>query len=105
MNYKSQYAPFELLLDGKLLSAYSGSTQVTANVAFRISLIELFYKKTFPVFIGDEIDSFADKDRAEHIHTALNRLAKEGYQILLISHHSIKFEGNVIDLNAIKAKK
>lgn len=96
---------FELLLDGKLLSAYSGSTQVTANVAFRISLIELFYKKTFPVFIGDEIDSFADKDRAEHIHTALNRLAKEGYQILLISHHSIKFEGNVIDLNAIKAKK
>lgn len=94
---------FELLLDGKLLSAYSGSTQVTANVAFRISLIELFYKKTFPVFIGDEIDSFADKDRAEHIHKALNRLAKEGYQILLISHHSINFEGNVIDLNAIKA--
>lgn len=94
---------FELLLDGKLLSAYSGSTQVTANVAFRISLIELFYKKTFPVFIGDEIDSFADKDRAEHIHKALNRLAKEGYQILLISHHSINFEGNVIDLNSIKA--
>lgn len=94
---------FELMLDGKLLSAYSGSTQVTANVAFRISLIELFYKKTFPVFIGDEIDSFADKDRAEHIHKALNRLAKEGYQILLISHHSINFEGNVIDLNAIKA--
>lgn len=96
---------FELLLDGKLLSAYSGSTQVTANVAFRISLIELFYKKTFPVFIGDEIDSFADKDRAEHIHKALNRLAKEGYQILLISHHSINFEGNVIDLNAIKSTK
>lgn len=95
---------FELLLDGKIITAYSGSTQVTANVAFRIALIETFYKKTFPVFIGDEIDSFADNTRAEHIHKALNKLAEEGYQIILISHHSLNFEGNVIDLNKIKGK-
>ena len=95
---------FELLLDGKLITAFTGSTQVTANVAFRIALIESFYKKTFPVFIGDEIDSFADATRAEHIHKALGKLAEDGYQIILISHHSINFEGNVIDLNKIKGK-
>ena len=95
---------FELLLDGKIITAFSGSTQVTANVAFRIALIESFYKKTFPVFIGDEIDSFADATRAEHIHKSLGKLAEDGYQIILISHHSINFEGNVIDLNKIKGK-
>lgn len=95
---------FELLLDGKVISAYSGSAQVTANVAFRIALIEMFYKKTFPLFIGDEIDSFADATRASHIHESLNVLAEEGYQVILISHHALSFEGNVIDLNTIKKK-
>ena len=95
---------FELLLDGKIITAFSGSTQVTANVAFRIALIESFYKKTFPVFIGDEIDSFADATRAEHIHNSLGKLAEDGYQIILISHHSINFKGNIIDLNKIKGK-
>lgn len=93
---------FELLLDGKSISAYSGSAQVTANVAFRVALIEMFYKKTFPLFIGDEIDSFADSTRASHIHESLKVLAEDGYQVILISHHALSFEGNIIDLNTLK---
>lgn len=94
---------FELLLDGKIISSYSGSAQVTANIAFRVALIEMFFKKTFPVFIGDEVDSFADANRASHIHDSLNTLTEEdGYQVILISHHAISFKGNVIDLNKIK---
>lgn len=89
---------FELVLDNKLLSVYSGSTQVVANVAFRIALIELYFKKNFPVFIGDEIDAFADDDRATHIHDSLKVLVEDGYQIILISHHKLNFDGNIIDL-------
>lgn len=93
---------FELLLDGKSITGYSGSAQVTANVAFRVALIEMFYKKTFPLFIGDEIDSFADSTRASHIHDSLKKLAEDGYQVILISHHALSFDGNIIDLNTLK---
>ena len=97
---------FELTLDSKSLSIYSGSTQVLANVAFRIALIEMYFKNTFPVFIGDEIDAFADEDRAQHIHKAIEKLSKEGYQIILISHHkNLEYDNvNIIDLSKCKDK-
>ena len=93
---------FELQLDGKPIQAYSGSTIVIANVAFRIALIEMFFKKTFPVFIGDEIDAFADVIRAQHIHDSLLKLDKEGYQLILVSHNLLDFQGNKINLADIK---
>ena len=93
---------FELQLDGKPIQAYSGSTVVLANVAFRIALIEMFFKKTFPVFIGDEIDAFADVIRAQHIHDSLLKLDKEGYQLILVSHNLLDFQGNKINLADIK---
>lgn len=96
---------FELQLDGKPIQGYSGSTIVLANVAFRIALIEMFFKKTFPVFIGDEIDAFADPVRAQHIHDSLLKLNKEGYQLILVSHNLLDFQGNKIDLADIKKVK
>ena len=97
---------FELTLDSKPLSIYSGSTQVLANVAFRIALIEMYFKNTFPVFIGDEIDAFADPERAQHMHNAIEKLSKEGYQIILISHHKdLDNENfNIIELAKCKNK-
>lgn len=97
---------FELVLDSKPLSIYSGSTQVLANVAFRIALIEMYFKNTFPVFIGDEIDAFADPERAQHMHNAIEKLSKEGYQIILISHHKdLDNENfNIIELAKCKNK-
>lgn len=95
---------FELSLDGKPIDSYSGSTIVLANVAFRIALIEMFFKKSFPVFIGDEIDAYADDTRAQHIHDALVKLEKEGYQLILVSHHALNFQGNKIQLADIKNK-
>ena len=95
---------FELSLDGKPIDSYSGSTVVLANVAFRIALIEMFFKKSFPVFIGDEIDAYADDTRAQHIHDALVKLEKEGYQLILVSHHALNFQGNKIQLADIKNK-
>lgn len=95
---------FELTLDSKPLSIYSGSTQVLANVAFRIALIEMYFKNTFPVFIGDEIDAFADEDRAQHIHKAIEKLSKEGYQIILISHHKNLEYDNVNIIHLAKCK-
>jgi len=92
---------FELHLNDKPISVYAGSVQVIANIAFRIAIIEMFYKNRFPVFIGDEIDSFADNSRAETMHNILDELANEGYQVLLISHHPISVKANIIDLNNI----
>lgn len=93
---------FELTLDGKSIDTYSGSTIVLANVAFRVAMIQTFFKNTFPVFIGDEIDAYADDTRAQEIHDAFNVLQKEGYQIILVSHHALSFQGNKIDVNSIK---
>lgn len=95
---------FELTLDGKPISSYSGSTIVLANVAFRLALVEMFFKKTFPVFIGDEIDAFADDIRAQHMHDSLLKLNKEGYQLILVSHNKLEFQGNKINLADIKGK-
>ena len=96
---------FELLLDGNLLSKYSGSTQVISSVAFRIALMDLFYKKIFPLFIGDEVDSFADEDRASFVRNAFNVIANEGYQLILISHFKQEdLDGNIININDCKGK-
>ena len=94
---------FELLLDGNLLAKYSGSTQVISSVAFRIALMDLFYKRTFPVFIGDEVDSFTDEDRASFVRNAFNVIAKEGFQLILISHFKEEdLDGNIIKIENCK---
>lgn len=92
---------FELHLNDKPINVYAGSVQVIANIAFRIAIIELFYKKKFPVFIGDEIDSFADNLRADTMHNILANLSNDGYQVLLISHHPLNVQANIIDLNIL----
>lgn len=92
---------FDLLLDGKDIGLYSGSAKVIGNVAFRTAIIELFYKKSFPLFIGDEVDSFMDPDRAAELKACFDELSKEGYQILLISHHTQE-DGNIINVNELK---
>jgi DNA repair exonuclease SbcCD ATPase subunit len=92
---------FDLLLDGKEVNLYSGSTKVISNIAFRTAIIELFYKKSFPLIIGDEIDSFMDKDRAKELQGCFDTLAKQGYQILLISHH-LQEDGTIIDIDELK---
>lgn len=95
---------FNMILDNHQINLYSGSAKVIANIAFRLAYIETFYDKSFPVFIGDEIDCYFDKHRAKELHSVFDRLVAKGYQIILVSHFP-QSEGNILDLDEIKNDK
>lgn len=95
---------FTLTMDNHNIRVFSGSAKVVANIAFRLAYVETFYSKSFPVFIGDEIDSFFDPDRAKDLHSVFKELEGRGYQIILISHFT-QDDGNIIDINELKGEK
>lgn len=93
---------FMLTMDTHNIKVFSGSAKVVANIAFRLAYVETFFKKNFPVFIGDEIDSFFDADRAKELHTVFKSLEAQDYQIILISHFT-QSDGHILDITKIKA--
>lgn len=95
---------FDIILDNHKINLYSGSAKVIANIAFRLAYIETFYDKSFPVFIGDEVDCYFDANRAKELHSVFDRLILKGYQIVLVSHFP-QSNGNIIDLDVIKNDK
>lgn len=93
---------FLMMLDNHDIKLYSGSAKVISNIAFRLAYIETFYDKSFPVFIGDEIDCYFDKVRAAELHKVFERLISKGYQIILVSHFE-QTEGNILNVSELKA--
>lgn len=77
---------FEVLVDGQALSTLSGSGKHIANLALRFGLGQVLTNNVFSVFIGDEIDAFMDKERAQNTAQLLSSLKDRIEQILLVTH-------------------
>lgn len=80
---------FEILVDGKNISLLSGSEEAVANLSIRLALGRILTHKVLNVFIGDEIDSAMDDNRALLVSESLKKLTNQIDQIILISHKKI----------------
>src|SRR3546814_15623569 len=68
-----------IMVDGQDIATLSGAGATVANLAIRIGLGRVLVSRIFPVFIGDEIDSAMDAERAEAtaVRSEESRLGKE----------------------------
>lgn len=90
----------EITVGNQPLNTLSGGAATVANVALRLALGQVLVADTFPVFLGDEMDSDADEDRRETVATALQNLIADGAlkQVILVTHRSIDIADHVRDL-------
>src|SRR5699024_6486965 len=77
---------FKIEVDGNSIDTIEGSGKVIANLALRIALLNTFYKDTCLVCLFDEIDESLHEDRFEYMEESFNKLATQGYQLILTSH-------------------
>ena len=77
---------FDVTVDGQPLNTLSGSGKAVANLSLRIGLGQVLTNNVLSLFVGDEIDSSLDKDRAENTAMTLEALKSRISQILLITH-------------------
>jgi len=80
----------EIFVDGQEISTLSGAGATVANLALRIGLGQLLVAKVFPVFIGDELDSDMDAERAAATTECLTNLKDRLKQTILITHKQIE---------------
>lgn len=85
-----------ILVDGQDISTLSGAGATVANLAVRIGLGRVLVSRVFPVFIGDEIDSDMDPERAEATAEALASLTDQLQQVLIITHKQFEHADQVI---------
>lgn len=79
----------EIYVDGQEIGTLSGAGATVANLALRIGLGQMLVAKVFPVFIGDELDSDMDADRAAATTECLTNLKDRLSQTILITHKQI----------------
>ena len=91
---------FQIQVDGQKVDVLEGSGQVLTNICLRIAMLNTFYKDSFLVFIGDEIDSPLHEDRFAFLEKSLDNLSSLGYQIIIISHKDFNI-GNIIDMGSL----
>ena len=91
---------FQIQVDGQKVDVLEGSGQVLTNICLRIAMLNTFYKDSFLVFIGDEIDSPLHEDRFAFLEKSLDNLSNLGYQIIIISHKDFNI-GNIIDMGSL----
>jgi DNA repair exonuclease SbcCD ATPase subunit len=77
---------FDVTVDGQPLNTLSGSGKAVANLSLRIGLGQVLTNNVLSLFVGDEIDSSLDKDRAENTAMTFEALKSRISQILLITH-------------------
>src|SRR3546814_7738428 len=75
-----------IMVDGQDIATLSGAGATVANLAIRIGLGRVLVSRIFPVFIGDEIDSDMDAERAEATAVALSSLTDQLEQVLIVTH-------------------
>lgn len=88
----------EITVDGRRIETLSGAGVTVANLALRIGLGQVLVKNTFPVFLGDEMDSEADAVRRESTLAAMRNLKGRLKQIILITHREIADVDMVVNL-------
>jgi DNA repair exonuclease SbcCD ATPase subunit len=93
----------EISVNGQRIETLSGGGETVANLALRLALGQVLVAHTFPVFIGDEMDSDADDSRRAGIAEAFVGLRDRGHlkQIILITHRSL----DIADENIILGDK
>lgn len=89
----------EITVNAQRLETLSGAGETVANIALRIALGQVLVKNTFPVFIGDEMDSDADDLRRQATAEAIRNLKDRLSQIILITHRDSEIADQVINLN------
>ena len=77
---------FDVTVDGQPLNTLSASGKAVANLSMRIGLGQVLTNNVLSLFVGDEIDSSLDKDRAENTASTLQALKSRISQILLVTH-------------------
>jgi DNA repair exonuclease SbcCD ATPase subunit len=90
----------EITVGTQPLDTLSGGAATVANLALRFALGQVLVSETFPVFLGDEMDSDADESRRETVADALQSLVQKGLlkQVILVTHRGIDIADHVRDL-------
>lgn len=89
----------EITVNGQRLETLSGAGETVANIALRVALGQVLVGNTFPVFLGDEMDSNADEYRRAATAEAIRNLKGRLQQIILITHRTVEIADHVVDLN------
>jgi len=91
----------EITVNAQRLETLSGAGETVANIALRIALGQVLVANTFPVFIGDEMDSDADDQRRQATAEAIRNLMDSGRlkQIILITHRGSDIADRTLNLN------
>lgn len=92
---------FKIEVDDNDIDTIEGSGKVIANLALRVALLSTFYKDTFLVCLFDEIDESLHEDRFEYMEESFNKLAEQGYQLILSSHKNYSVD-NIINMDSFK---
>ena len=92
---------FKIEVDDTSVETLEGSGKVIANLALRIALLNTFYKDTFLVCLFDEIDESLHEDRFEYMEESFNKLAEQGYQLILTSHKNYTVD-KIINMDEFK---
>src|SRR3546814_4452753 len=85
-----------IMVDGQDIATLSGAGATVANLAIRIGLGRVLVSRIFPVFIGDEIDSDMDAERAEATAVALSSLTDQLEQVLIVTHKQFEHADRVV---------
>ena len=80
---------FNILVEDREISLFSGSEQAMINLALRLGLGQVLTHRAFSVFIGDEIDASMRDERAQLTADCLRKISKYIKQVILISHRDI----------------
>jgi DNA repair exonuclease SbcCD ATPase subunit len=90
----------EITVNGQSIETLSGGNETVANIALRLALGQVLVVETFPVFLGDEMDAFADESRREAVAEAMAALLDKGHlkQVILVTHRGVAAADHVIDL-------
>ncbi len=87
-----------ILIDNQRLETLSGGWESVANIALRLALGQVLVAKTFPVFLGDEIDADADETNRHSVIDAMVGLKSHLKQIILITHRDVNVADHVFTI-------
>lgn len=86
----------DILVGRQGIETLSGGQQTVANLALRLALGQVLAGKTFPVFLGDEMDSDADDEHREAVAEAFSSLKSRFSQLILVTHRGQDLADQVI---------
>lgn len=89
----------EITIDGQRIETFSGAQETVINLALRVALGQILVGDTFPVFLGDEIDTYADLSMRAATTQAIKSLSSHLKQIILVTHRDVSIADHVLDTN------